>query len=190
MKGSDFFRQKNIFSNIFRFIDNLCIFNNDEMQWYLSWWAGTQEGKWRSLKSLTLGEKFIIGNLQPNCLIKDIPFSSILIACPIVRTTTDLINMVTRVIFLLIGVNIRKVVTVFVLFHYWKISLGNILKYFKFADIASEFIMCICMYIFSSKYACMYLCIYVCMYVCMYVCVCVCVWHLFACAYIAVYLCL
>ena len=63
IKGSHFLKQKKqdlwktgIYSNIFRFLDDLCTFNimmNLEIiTRYLPWWAGTQEGKWIFLWNL------------------------------------------------------------------------------------------------------------------------------------------
>ena len=73
-------RKVRIFSNIFRFINDLCKFSNNEFE--------RAEGKWGSLKSLVFGPSKrspwqIWQDLQLSCLIKEIPFSFLLITCPI-----------------------------------------------------------------------------------------------------------
>ena len=122
IKESDFFKQKKqdlwktgIYSNIFRFLDDLCTFNimmNLEIiTRYLPWWAGTQEGKWIFLWNLMFwifNRNYQSHALFDNNIPSKIFYAPIGFEIPhIARKTTDMVNMVTRVDLLTIRIKAR-----------------------------------------------------------------------------------
>ena len=78
------------------------------------------------------------------------------------RTTTNLINMITCVNFLLIRMK-KQGSECTPIIHYWKKYLRNTLK---FADTADEFIK-----LFTCNYFYICVCVRVCIFLCLYLCI-------------------
>ena len=164
-----------------------------KLQWYISWWAGTQEGKWRSLP--------MIKNVQLCYLVREMPFPFILIACPIClwthRQKCFMLWLVWSFYVLLGQPQIwliwqreltfcsygwkSKVVNCVRITPLLEMIFGKLFKVFnKFADTANEFIKLFSLWlIYIFVCACIFVCkdlriyvyfkwvIYVCMYSCL-----------------------